>query len=137
MKGYYLKWGVTILWILSVILFCFAPEQFAIFVLMINICLAMLRGSMSIFYTEKHEFEKEYCKYDKALNDFGSDSLRVSQIKDELQFHSVTKLLSMSCIIIFSLMIVALASQVNWSELFTNLWCFVSSLIEKFPLFEF
>ena len=117
-----MKWGVTILWILSVILFCFTPEQFAIFVLMINMCLAMLRGSMSIFYTEKHKFEKECCKYDKALNDFGSDSLRVSQIKDEMQF---------------SLIIVALASQVNWSSLFTNLWCFVSSLIEKFPLFEF
>lgn len=137
MKGYYLKWGVTILWILSVILFFFTSEQSAIFVLAIIMLLAMLRISMSMFYTEKHKFEKEYCKYDKALNDFGSDSLRVSQIKDELQFHCVTKILSMSCIIIFSLMIVALASQVNWSELFTNLWCFVSSLIEKFPLFEF
>lgn len=137
MKGYYLKWGVTILWILSVILFFFTSEQSAIFVLAIIMLLAMLRGSMSIFYTEKHEFLKEYCKYEKALNDFGSDSLRVSQIKDELQFHYVTKLLSMSCIIIFSLMIVVLASQVNWSSSFTNLWCFVSSLIEKFPLFEF
>lgn len=130
-----MKWGVTILWILSVILFFFTSEQSAIFVLVIIMLLAMLRISMSMFYTEKHKFEKEYCKYEKALNDFGSDSLRVSLIKDELQFHSVTKILSMSCIIIFSLMIVALASQVNWSSLFTNLWCFVSSLIEKFPLF--
>lgn len=137
MKGYYLKWGVTILWILSVILFFFTSEQSAIFVLVIIMLLAMLRISMSMFYTEKHKFEKEYCKYEKALNDFGSNSLRVSQIKDELQFHCVTKILSMSCIIIFSLMIVALASQVNWSSLFTNLWCFISSLIEKFPLFEF
>lgn len=137
MKGYYLRWGVTILLILSVILFCFTSEQSGIFVLVIIMLLALLRVAMSIYNVEKYNFEKECCKYDKALNDFGSGSLRVSRIEDNMQSHSATIILSMICIIICGLVIVVLALQVNWSRLFTNLWCFVLSLIEEFPLFEF
>ena len=143
MKGYYLRWGVTILLILSVILFCFTSEQSGIFVLVIIMLLAILRVAMSIYNVEKYNFEKECYKYDKAFNDFGSGSLRVpqieriSQIEDNMQSHSATIILSMICIIICGLVIVVLALQVNWSRLFTNLWCFVLSLIEEFPLFEF
>ena len=135
MNGYYLRWGVTILLIFSIILLPFTTEKAFAVLFFIALLLAIIRVLMSIFSAQKYLFEEEYCKYRSFVAEWGLASTGAAQSAYKMNMHQRYALIAISFIIACSLVVFILAMTIDWSILFSNLSRWISGLAAKFPLF--